>query len=67
MTIEEIKSSQEMWLTPAEIADVLETDPNTIRRQAQDDPSKLGFPVVVLCTRVKVNRRGFLRFIGEGE
>ena len=65
MTIDEIKASQDRWLTPAEIADVLECDPQLIRRQAQDDPSKLGFPVTVLCSRVKINRRGFLQFIGE--
>lgn len=65
MTIKEIKNSDAVWLTPADIAEVLECDPASIRAQAQDDPSKLGFPVVVLCSRVKVNRKGFLRFMGE--
>ena len=65
MTIEEIKNSSAVWLTPADIAPVLECDANTIRAQAQDDPSKLGFPFTVLCSRVKVNRKGFLRFMGE--
>ncbi len=67
MTVTEMQNSPERWLTPAEVAEVLECDPNLIRRQAQDDPSKLGFPVVVLCSRVKINRIGFLRFIGEEE
>lgn len=65
MTIQEIQSSDQLWLTPADIAPVLECDPNLIRRQAQEDPTKLGFPVVVLCSRIKINRKGFLRFIGE--
>jgi len=65
MTLEEIKASPAMWLTPADIAPVLECDANTVRVQAQDDPSKLGFPVVVLCSRIKINRKGFLRFLGE--
>lgn len=65
MTIQEIQNSDHLWLTPADIAPVLECDPNLIRRQAQEDPSKLGFPVVVLCSRIKINRKGFLRFIGE--
>lgn len=65
MTLEEIRASEEVWLTPADIAPVLECDPQIIRRQAQDDPSKLGFPVTVLCSRVKVHRRGFLAFLGE--
>lgn len=65
MTVEEIQNSPNRWLTPADVAEVLETDANTIRRQAQDDPRKLGFPVVVLCSRVKINRKGFLKFIDE--
>lgn len=65
MTLEEIKASPSVWLTPAEIAPVLECDPNVIRRQAQTNPELLGFPVVVLCSRVKILRKGFLEFIGE--
>lgn len=66
MTVKEIQDSQQRWLTAEDIAPILECDPNTIRRQAQDDPRKLGFPVTVVCTRVKINRIGFLQFIGEG-
>ena len=65
MTVEEMQNSPNRWLTPADVAEVLECDPNVIRRQAQDDPSKLGFPVVVLCSRIKINRKGFLKFIDE--
>lgn len=65
MTVEEIKASPERWLTAEQIAPVLECDPNSIRRQAQADPSKLGFPVTVLCSRVKVPRKRFLEFLGE--
>ncbi len=65
MTVEEMQNSPNRWLTPADVAEVLECDPNVIRRQAQEDPSKLGFPVVVLCSRIKINRKGFLKFIDE--
>ena len=65
MTIEEIKESGERWLTATDVAPVLECDPNLIRRQAQDDSSKLGFAVVVMCSRVKINRKRFLEFLGE--
>ena len=65
MTVDEIKSSSQRWLTPADIAPILECDPNLIRRQAQTNPELLGFPVVVLCSRVKILRKGFLEFIGE--
>ena len=65
MTVDEIKTSSERWLTAEQIAGVLECDPNSIRRQAQTDPAKLGFPVTVIGARVKVNRMGFLKFLGE--
>ena len=65
MTVEEIKASPERWLTAEQIAPVLECDPNSIRRQAQADPSKLGFPVTVVGSRVKVVRTKFLEFLGE--
>ena len=65
MTLAEIKQSPAMWLTAAQIAEVLESDPDVIRQQAQADPTKLGFPVVVLGTRVKIPRRPFLAFFGE--
>ena len=65
MTITEMQNSSQVWLTPQDIAPVLECDPNVIRRQAQEDPSKLCFPVVVLCSRVKIHRKGFLKFLGE--
>lgn len=65
MSIDEIRDSTETWLTPADIAPILECDANQIRLQARDDPAKLGFPVVVICSRVKINRKGFLRFMGE--
>ena len=65
LTVEEMQNSPNRWLTPADVAEVLETDANTIRRQAQTNPELLGFPVVVLCSRVKILRKGFLEFLGE--
>lgn len=65
MTLAEIKESPATWLTAEDIAPVMECSANNIRAQAQSDPSKLGFPVSVICSRVKVNRKGFLRFMGE--
>lgn len=65
MTLAEIKKSPDMWLTAADIAPVLECNPDAIRHQAQTDPSKLGFPVVVIGTRVKIPRTPFLSFLGE--
>ena len=65
MTLAEIKQSPAMWLTAADVAPVLECNPDAIRQQAQTDPAKLGFPVVVIGTRVKIPRRPFLSYFGE--
>ena len=65
MTLEQIKASDKIWLTAADIAPVLQCDPNLIRWQAHNDPAKLGFPVSVLKTRVKISRKSFLQFMGE--
>ena len=63
MTLDEIKSSDKPFLIASDLAAVLESDPNTIRWQAQHAPEKLGFPVVVMKSRVKIPRLPFLEFI----
>ncbi len=65
MTLAEIKASPAMWLNVADIAPLLESDPDAIRCQAKEDPAKLGFPVCVIGSRVKIPRRAFLAFFGE--
>ena len=64
MTIEEIKSSTKEVLTPADIADVLNADPQDIRVAARTAPEKLGFPVIVIKSRIKVPRVPFLKYFG---
>ena len=65
MTLEQIRKSDKLWLTPCDIAPVMKCDPNLIRWQAHNDPAKLGFPVTVLKSRVKINRKCFLEYLGE--
>ena len=64
--MDEIRVSEKNWLTPDDIADVIECNPHNIRLQAQDDPKKLGFPVTVVCSRVKINRKLFVAYF-DGE
>ena len=64
MTLEEIIVSNEVFLKPNDIAEVLQCDPQCIREQAQRDPTKLGYPVVVQGSRIRIPRIPFLRFIG---
>lgn len=65
MTLEEIRRADNPWLTPDEVAEVLKCHPQSIRHQAHDDPSKLGFPVCVIGNKTIIPRTSFLRFFGE--
>lgn len=61
-TIDDLKACPKEFLTSADIAPVLRCDAYNINLQAQADPSKLGFPVCVLGTRVKIPRVGFIKW-----
>lgn len=65
MTLDELEALPVEVLTPAQVAPVLHLDQDTIRGQARSCPKLLGFPVSVVCTRIKINRIGFLEFLGE--
>lgn len=65
MTIREIIESDKDYLTPLEISEVFGADPQVIRAQARKDPSKLGFPVVVMGSRTKIPRKQFIKFMEE--
>lgn len=62
MTLADIEKIDKSILTAADIADYLGTDPNTIRIQAHENAKMLGFPVIVLGSRVKIPKEGFIRF-----
>jgi hypothetical protein len=64
MTLNEVRRSEKLFLTPTDIAPILGVHPYSINLQAQDDPAKLGFPVVVIRRRVKIPRLRFLEWIG---
>ena len=65
MTLEEVRTSTKPMLTPADVAEILGSDPHSIRLQAKREPDKLGFPVCVVGNRVKIPRTGFLRWYGK--
>lgn len=64
---EALRASDKLMLTPAEVAPVLGCDPYAINIQAREDPSRLGFPVVVLRSRVKIPRIPFLAWLGGAQ
>lgn len=63
MTREEICKSAKEMLTPGDICEILECNAQSIRDQARADASKLGFPVVIVGTRVKIPRDAFLKYL----
>lgn len=65
MTINDIESINREFLLISEIAPVLGADPQAIRCQAQVEPTKLGFPVVVIKSRIKIPKRPFIQFMTE--
>lgn len=66
MTLEEIRKSDKDFLTPEDVRGVLGCMPYTINVQAKEDPKKLGFPVCVMGTRVRIPRKGFLHWMDFG-
>lgn len=67
MTLNEIKSSDKVMLTPADIAEALGVDAQGIRIMAHEQPERLGFPVTVVGhggRGVRIPRVPFLRFMG---
>ena len=62
-TLSDLENIDRDWLTAAQIAPILGTDPNLIRWQAHNGPGKLGFPVIVIGSRVKIPKLPFLNFM----
>lgn len=65
MTLDEMKSSTKLFLVPADIAPILETDPHTIRCTAREKPELIGYPFTFCGCRMKIPRVSFLRWLGE--
>lgn len=65
-TLEEIEQLPKQMLLATDICTYLEIDPGVIRWQAQNDPEKLGFPVIVAKSRVKIPKEGFLEYCRHG-
>lgn len=64
MSIEDIIASPKIYLTPADVAPIMHCDPQCLRVQAQTDSSKLGFPIIIIGSRVRIPRIPFLRYLG---
>ena len=62
MTMEDIQAMKDDWLTPATVASVLHMNTGRLIWYAKN--GQLPFPAVVIGTRVKIGRIGFLKAYG---
>lgn len=65
-TIDEVATCPKYFLDAADLSELLECSPQTIREQAQANPEKLGFAVIVMGNRVKIPRDAFVYFCRYG-
>lgn len=63
MTLSDVRAMDREYLIPREVAAVLGADPQYIRIAAKQEPERLGFPVCVIGTRVKIPRLAFIRWM----
>lgn len=66
MTYEEMLASDKPFLLTEDVAELLGCKAYSINAQAQQDPAKLGFPVCVTGSRVRIPRLGFLHWMTYG-
>lgn len=63
-TMEELLASNKAYLTPCEVAGVLGTTDQQVRVCARQRPDLLGFPTIIMGSRVKIPRIPFLEYLG---
>lgn len=66
MTLNDIERLDKPMLLATDIAPYLRCDDGLIRLQAQTEPEKLGFPVIVMGSRVKIPKEGFIYYCKYG-
>ena len=67
MTLADIESINKEFLIPSDVAEFLGCDKYSINVQAKENPDKLGFPVVVMGSRVRIPKAGFVYFCKYGK
>jgi hypothetical protein len=66
MTLDDIERIPKPMLLATDVAPYLGCDDGLIRLQAQREPEKLGFPVIVMGSRVKIPKEGFVHYCRYG-
>jgi hypothetical protein len=65
-TLEDLEALPGEVLTCQQIAPILGAKADNIHQQAVERPELLGFPVIVMKSRVKVPKRAFCAFMRNG-
>ena len=63
MTFQDIVNVRGEVLSATQVGAYLHTNPQAIREQARECPELLGFPVIVVGTRVIIPKAGFIAYI----
>ena len=66
MSLDDLKRIDREFLTPAQVAEILNCSAHGIRIWARQRPEQLGFPVCIIGTRVRIPKRPFIQFM-EGK
>lgn len=66
MTFQQILESDADFLVPTQVAEVIGCMPYSINMQAKADPAKLGFPVCIMGTNVRIPRLAFVHWMRYG-
>lgn len=66
MTFEEIQKSRKMVLTTRDVSRALGISPERLTCQARENPSFLGFPVIVAGDTVRIPRIAFIQWMLGG-
>ncbi len=62
-TLEDLEALPGEFLTCKQIAPILGAKEANIHMQAMDAPYMLGFPVIVIRSRVKIPKKSFVKFM----
>ena len=63
MTLKDVIAMDKDFLTPAEVASVLNCAPQLIRFQAAKEPELLGFHFCKVGNRIKIPRESFIKWM----
>ena len=63
-TLRDLMQRDRDVLLPEEVAEYLHLSPQRLRAQAREDPSKLGFRVIVCGNKTLIPKRPFIEYIG---